>query len=52
MQPWAGFYFGGHTMRPITCEDRLGSYHYVKEGAASVVEQRGVGLNARGSEKK
>ena len=31
MQAGAGVYFYGHTMRPITCEDRLGSY-YVKEG--------------------
>lgn len=27
----AGLYFDGHTIRPIICEDRLGSYLYVKE---------------------
>ena len=46
MQAGAGLYFDGNTVRPITCEDRLGSYHYVKEGrgadapnTASVVVQ-------------
>lgn len=27
-----GLYFDGHTVRPITCKDRLGLYHYVTEG--------------------
>jgi len=31
MQAGAGLSFDGHNMRPITCEDRLGSYHYVSK---------------------
>lgn len=38
--------FDGHTVRSITCKDRLGSYHYIKKGrgadvpkTASVVAQ-------------
>ena len=28
----------GHTTRPITCKDRLGSYHYVKEGRGEALD--------------
>ena len=31
-------YFDGHTTRPITCNDRLGSYHYVKEGRGEALD--------------
>ena len=48
-----GSLFSWATMRPIICEDTLGSYHYVKEGwGADAPKTAGVVVQASYTERR
>lgn len=50
MQTGAGLYFDWHIMGAIACTDRLGSYHYVKEGRMADDLKTSVVVQARYTE--